>query len=121
MIYQLLLGSEDNMELLETIPEAIRQPSFLNLIVSRADISVSRRGLGTMLLEEKNEILRVICGRIIALLVDFGIPRHNLWPVTTKGHLYSKFPETKPNGSQWDIKFQDYLDDLCEAVEDPDQ
>lgn len=70
-----------------------------------------RRNLGTMLSEEGNDILKIICGQVIKELVDAEVPREYLWPADTNDLVYKAFPDSSQSG-RWNQLFNTYLDNI---------
>jgi hypothetical protein len=67
-----------------------------------------------MVIEEKNEILRIVSGQILKVLIDAGIPPKDLWPVDTDPVIYTNFPSSRQTKGSWDQDFQSYVDGLFE-------
>jgi hypothetical protein len=76
-----------------------------------------RRKLGAMVIEEDNEILRIICGQILKNLLTSDIVPKDLWPVNTDPEYYNEFPVSSQNGKHWGNEFQAYIDRLFESPE----
>jgi hypothetical protein len=74
-----------------------------------------------MVVKEKNEILRVICGQILKVLADAEIPLEDLWPVGTDPVIYSGFPPSTQSGNSWNRAFQSYVDSLFEMTQASDE
>ncbi|RDL40039.1 uncharacterized protein BP5553_00018 [Venustampulla echinocandica] len=99
---QLLDGCEENCSRMELGPEE------------------SRRRIGQLITQETNEILRIICGRLIRVMHEYGTELGDLWPVTANQQVYQGFPETLGD-SGWEQKFQNYIDDVFETLEEEDK
>ncbi|CZR51023.1 uncharacterized protein PAC_00898 [Phialocephala subalpina] len=89
---QLLRNCEDNLRRLEMSGESIR------------------RNIGQLILEETNEIVKIICGSLVRNLHDAGVALQDLWPVGADKILYESFPPSTQTGHGWNTKFQDYID-----------
>lgn len=62
-----------------------------------------------MVLCEKDEITRLICGHLIREILDTtNMERKDLWPNESDGALYAGFPET---GFDWKNRFQKFVDE----------
>lgn len=70
-----------------------------------------------MVLEDENEIIRIICGHLITSLLSAGVLLEHLWPVNTDKRLYANFPNASHGSRGWNQKFQDYLDDVWQMME----
>jgi len=69
----------------------------------------NRRRLGNLVLCEKNEITRLICGHLIRVILDTtNIERKNLWPAESDSVIYAGFPEA---GFDWKTRFQRFVDE----------
>jgi hypothetical protein len=90
------------------------------MICLESNLTMDRRKIGTMVVEERNEILRVILGQILKDLMDAGIAPENLWPVGTDPVIYSNFPSTTQTGNSWNRAFQSYVDGLFEMTHAPE-
>lgn len=64
-----------------------------------------------MVLEDKNEILKITCGNVLRFLINSGISSDNLWPVDVHPKAYSEFPAQSQNDRHWNNSFQSYIDD----------
>lgn len=65
-----------------------------------------------MVVEEGNEILRIICGRIIKVLLTWDIALKDLWPIDAGPELYAEFPLSSQEDKHWSNAFQAYVDQL---------
>jgi hypothetical protein len=80
-------------------------------------MSVNRRKIGKVILEEKSEIIRRICGQLIAeVLVPGNISLEYLWPVQVDKSLYTDFPAASQTGRGWNKRFQAYMDGVIETL-----
>lgn len=73
---------------------------------------MTRRKLGTMVIEEQDEILRITCGRLLKALITWEIPPGDLWPVEIDSRFYSGFPASSQTEKHWNNAFQTYVDQL---------
>lgn len=76
-----------------------------------------RRNLGKLVLEDQNEIIRIICAELLKSLVSSGFPRHHLWPIDTNDGIFNGFPDTSQGETGWHARFQSYMDGIWEARE----
>jgi hypothetical protein len=65
-----------------------------------------------MVVEEGNEILRIICGQILKVLLTWDIALKDLWPINTDPKLYAEFPISSQKDKHWSNAFQAYMDQL---------
>ncbi|KAH6709155.1 hypothetical protein BKA61DRAFT_579227 [Leptodontidium sp. MPI-SDFR-AT-0119] len=91
---QLVTGCESNHSKLEDLPDD------------------SRRGIGRQIVEETDEILRVICAQLVRVMIDEDTPLNILFPEHYEETVYTGFPSSSQANAGWGIKFQHYLDDL---------
>lgn len=63
-----------------------------------------------MIISEDNEILRLICGRVFALLLNSDILPEELCPVRTNQREYEDFPVDLQNTNEWKSLFQQWVD-----------
>lgn len=75
-----------------------------------ADTLLERRSIGPMIISEDNEILRLICGRIFALLLNADVLPEELCPVKTNKREYEDFPVDLQNLNEWKSQFQQWVD-----------
>ncbi|THV55336.1 hypothetical protein BGAL_0010g00550 [Botrytis galanthina] len=92
VMQQLLRGPEAVSEQFQHTPEDIR------------------RSIGPMIISEDNEILRLICGRIFALLLNADVLPEELCPVKTNKREYEDFPVDLQNLNEWKSQFQQWVD-----------
>lgn len=65
-----------------------------------------------MVVEEGNEILRIICGQILKVLLTWDIELKDLWPIGANPKLYDEFPLSSQEDKHWSNAFQAYIDQL---------
>ncbi|KAL5345570.1 hypothetical protein ACLOAV_009321 [Pseudogymnoascus australis] len=95
LVHELTAYSDDNVQLIGFMPED------------------KRRKLGSQILYEENEIMRIISGRILTTLIGSDIlQKELLFPDQTEKGLIAQYPEQAPSASQWDKRFSSYLDDI---------
>ncbi|RAL63033.1 hypothetical protein DID88_004118 [Monilinia fructigena] len=70
----------------------------------------TRRSIGPLLLNEGNEILRLICGQLVRDLLNSDILPEELWPVETNKEAYENFPVELQSQSRWKTQFQHWVD-----------
>ncbi|KAB8302073.1 hypothetical protein EYC80_005524 [Monilinia laxa] len=70
----------------------------------------TRRSIGPLLLNEGNEILRLICGQLVRDLLNSDILPEELWPVETNKEAYENFPVKLQSQSRWKTQFQHWID-----------
>lgn len=63
-----------------------------------------------MIISEDNEILRLICGRVFALLLNSDILPEELCPARTNQREYEDFPVDLQNTNEWKSLFQQWVD-----------
>lgn len=73
---------------------------------------VNRRGLGAMMVGTPDEILKLICGRLLRSMIFSGIPRSDLWPVGTDIEDYNNFPVSPSSNNQWLNEYNNHVDFL---------
>ncbi|CAD6441514.1 3d6be202-cb23-4139-9b52-477ff5dd936b [Sclerotinia trifoliorum] len=93
IMQQLLRGPEAVSEQFQHTPEDIR------------------RSIGPLILNEENEIHRLICGQVLAALLNADILPEEVWPVGTEKKDYEDFPTALENPSEWKSQFQLWVDD----------
>jgi hypothetical protein len=69
-----------------------------------------------MLAEEPDEILRLICGRIMRAS---EIEPEHFWPPGTESKLYNDFPKLPQDDAKWDRLFQDYVGEIFQQYGEP--
>lgn len=74
-----------------------------------------------MVIDEENELLRLIAGSIIRELVSSDSPEDIFWPMDADTAAYADFPKSHYHDSQWVEKFQLYLDDMQTQMNRTDQ
>jgi hypothetical protein len=74
-----------------------------------------------MVLEEQNEILRIICGQLLKALIASQIPKKDLWPVGTDKKQYDGFPISSQTDKHWNNAFQAYVDQLFNISASPQE
>lgn len=62
-----------------------------------------------MVLEERDELLRKICGVLIRHLIMAEVPRKDLWPSDVDAEIYSLFPAVSQGDSHWNLQFNDFI------------
>ena len=67
-----------------------------------------------MLLQTDSEILKLVSGRIIGQVAQKGIEEYILWPGNFDTDIALSFPKHAIHTSEWNRKFQQYLDLLAE-------
>ncbi|TGO83701.1 hypothetical protein BPOR_0605g00060 [Botrytis porri] len=92
IMQQLLRGPEAVSEQFQHTPEDVR------------------RSIGPMIINEDNEILRLICGRVFALLLNADVLPEELCPVKTDKREYEDFPVELQNLNEWKSQFQQWVD-----------
>ncbi|TGO52712.1 hypothetical protein BCON_0136g00060 [Botryotinia convoluta] len=92
IMQQLLRGPEAVSEQFQHTPEVVR------------------RSIGPMIIREYNEILRLICGRVFALLLNADVLPEELCPVKTGKREYEDFPVELQNLNEWKLQFQQWVD-----------
>ncbi|KAF5877937.1 uncharacterized protein Bfra_000101 [Botrytis fragariae] len=92
IIQQLLRGPEAVSEQFQHTPEDVR------------------RSIGPMIINEDNEILRLICGRVFASLLNANVLPEELCPVKTDKREYEDFPVELQNLNEWKSRFQQWVD-----------
>ncbi|KAF7878927.1 hypothetical protein EAF04_000130 [Stromatinia cepivora] len=92
IMQQLLRGPEAVSEQFQHTPEDIR------------------RSIGPLVLNEENEIHRLICGQVLAALLNCDILPEELWPVRADKKDYEDFPTELENPSEWKSQFQKWVD-----------
>ncbi|KAF7893337.1 uncharacterized protein EAF02_000875 [Botrytis sinoallii] len=92
IMQQLLRGPEAVSEQFQHTPEDVR------------------RSIGPMIISEDNEILRLICGRVFALLLNADVLPEELCPVKTDEREYEDFPVDLQNLNEWKSQFQQWVD-----------
>ncbi|KAF4631722.1 hypothetical protein G7Y89_g6409 [Cudoniella acicularis] len=97
---QLVNGSDENVNKLEHCPESLR------------------RSIGEVVVEEGNEIIRTLCGRLIRVLQRAEVELEHLWPLDADETLYQKFPVLTQKESGWSQQFQAYVDEVYAALEE---
>ncbi|QSZ35359.1 hypothetical protein DSL72_008229 [Monilinia vaccinii-corymbosi] len=70
----------------------------------------TRRSIGPLVLNEGNEILRLICGQLVRDLLNSDILPEELWPVGTDKKDYDNFPTELQSRSSWKTQFQEWVD-----------
>ncbi|KAI9053396.1 hypothetical protein LZ554_002355 [Drepanopeziza brunnea f. sp. 'monogermtubi'] len=78
----------------------------------------TRRSIGAKLIQEPDEILRVICAHLIRAIFREGTPLESLFPLNYDESLYADFPESSQGNSGWGQLFQQYMDSLLTRVDD---
>lgn len=51
---------------------------------------------------------------------NYGAELEDLWPINPRDKLYQGFPSTAGD-SDWDAKFQNYIDDVFDTLEEKDR
>ncbi|TGO27337.1 hypothetical protein BPAE_0043g00090 [Botrytis paeoniae] len=92
IMQQLLRGPEAVSEQFQHTPEDVR------------------RSIGPMIISEDNEILRLICGRVFALLLNADVLPEELCPLKTDKREYEDFPIDLQNLNEWKSQFQQWVD-----------
>ncbi|KAG4435989.1 hypothetical protein IFR05_008531 [Cadophora sp. M221] len=72
----------------------------------------SRRCIGRQIVEETDEILRVICAQLVRVMVAEGTPLNILFPQHYEEALYTDFPSCSQVNAAWGTKIQKYLDNV---------
>jgi len=73
-----------------------------------------RRRLGYLILREKDEITRLICGNLTRMILDTtNLEQKDLWPIDTDSALYANFPEI---GNSWQSRFQQFIDEAKQLM-----
>lgn len=69
------------------------------------------------MVEEGNEILRIICGQILKVLLTWDISLKDLWPINADPKLYAEFPASSQKDKHWSNAFQAYIDQLYNGLD----
>lgn len=77
---------------------------------------VYRRSLGRLIIEDPDELLRLISGQLVRNLHQAGTPVADLFPVDYDEQVYWDFPPSTQKNVGWFKGFQDYLDALTERL-----
>jgi hypothetical protein len=72
-----------------------------------------------LLIEERNELIRVICGQLVRDLKKAGVPLKELFPINYDSKLYDSFPEATQGDRGWGLLFDHYVDDVVVATNQP--
>ncbi|EKD13605.1 uncharacterized protein L3040_009015 [Drepanopeziza brunnea f. sp. 'multigermtubi'] len=78
----------------------------------------TRRSIGAKLIQEPDEILKVICAHLIRAIFREGTPLESLFPLNYDESLYADFPESSQGNAGWGLQFQQYMDSLLTRVDD---
>ncbi|PBP22651.1 hypothetical protein BUE80_DR006640 [Diplocarpon rosae] len=90
----LISGCEKNRQKLELAPEHLR------------------RSIGENLVQERDEILRIIYARLIQTMFREGTPLESLFPAHYDESLYADFPPASQSNIGWGQQLQIFLDNL---------
>ncbi|MCJ1246992.1 hypothetical protein MMC30_004203 [Trapelia coarctata] len=71
-----------------------------------------RHELGSMVIEEQDELLRYIAGSVIRHLVCEGVPTILFWATDIESMINGAFFESEAHNSQWLELFEDHLDEI---------
>lgn len=85
----------------------------------RIKLTMDRRQLGKMVIDEPDEILKIIAAHLMCILQASGTPLEFLWPEKTDKAYYEGFPPATQDNTGWGQAFQNYVDDLYEKVKGP--
>jgi hypothetical protein len=61
------------------------------------------------MLEEQNELIRVLLGVIIRDLANAGVDKAAIFPEEIEAALLTSFPLSSQISDQWNKKFEDFL------------
>ncbi|KAK6587347.1 hypothetical protein PZA11_000637 [Diplocarpon coronariae] len=78
----------------------------------RADHTSFRRSIGENLVQERDEILRIIYARLIRTMFTEGTPLVSLFPIDYNESLYADFPPASQSNIGWGQRLQNFLDNL---------
>src|SRR4051812_37226248 len=70
-----------------------------------------RRSIGPLIVNEEDEILRMICGQLVKVLLTCDIEIDELWPDDAAEKDYKDFPVTSQSQEGWKAEFQTWVDD----------
>lgn len=73
----------------------------------------NREKLGSMLFAESNEILRIICSR---LLKAADLDAKKVFPTAIDNELIREFPNSSQPSMSWDNRFQIWMDSVFSKV-----
>ncbi|KAH8657563.1 hypothetical protein BGZ60DRAFT_434519 [Tricladium varicosporioides] len=82
----------------------------------------TRRSIGALVIEETNEIIRFVCGKLIRVLQRARIGLEYLWPTTADRTYFTEFPAVltqEDNG--WSQQFHSYVDEMISLLADKDK
>lgn len=74
--------------------------------------TVSRRGIGRNVVEEPDEILRVIYAHLVRTMYRAGAELDVFFPEEYDGTVYADFPPSTQGDVGWNKLFQEYMDRL---------
>ncbi|KAI9872974.1 MAG: hypothetical protein M1830_000979, partial [Pleopsidium flavum] len=94
LIAELVRNCESNQQLLDMAPEDLR------------------RVLGSIITDEKNQVLKLVSGSIIRVMLAAGSPIESFWPLDILDDVTTQFPESVVPASQWIGRFELFLDHL---------
>ncbi|PVH85783.1 hypothetical protein DL98DRAFT_568089 [Cadophora sp. DSE1049] len=72
----------------------------------------SRRGIGRQVVEESDEILKVIYAQLVRAMVGKDTPLEDMFPRHYDEDLYAGFPASSQGSAGWLVQFQKYVDDV---------
>ncbi|KAH7417390.1 hypothetical protein BKA64DRAFT_299623 [Cadophora sp. MPI-SDFR-AT-0126] len=72
----------------------------------------SRRGIGRQVVEESDEILKVIYAKLVRVMGDKDTPVEDMFPEHYDEELYAGFPASSQGSAGWVVQFQKYVDDV---------
>jgi hypothetical protein len=64
-----------------------------------------------LIVDEEDEILRMICGQLVRMLLTCDIAIDELWPDDASEKDYNEFPVASQSQKGWKAKFQSWVDD----------
>lgn len=62
------------------------------------------------MIEESDELVRVICGQLVRDLNTSGLPLAVLFPTNYDEKLYNDFPPSTQGNTSWGALFDNYVD-----------
>ena len=73
------------------------------------------------MIDENNEILRLVAGSIIREMVASGMAEDKFWPVDIEAVAYAGFPKSQHHTSQWIESFESYIGNLHSQMDRADR
>lgn len=73
---------------------------------------MARRSIGRRIVDESDEILRIIYAQLVRVMIVNETPLEAFFPVHYEETVYADFPPASQDISGWVVQFESYVDSL---------